>query len=120
MADQGELFNRGPARRRPRKNAGSNAPVLEREYLDILITEASVTYVATGFIRDLIMADSHDVMQTLLADSKHLKRASERIPILARHAVSDRAKKTLDAVSSMQDLLHCFTITSFFSINCLS
>ena len=30
------------------------------------------------------------------------KPASERVPIIARHAVSDRAKKTLDLVSRMR------------------
>lgn len=33
-----------------------------------------------------------------MASNAQLKKASERIPILARHAVSDRAKKTLDIV----------------------
>ena len=39
-----------------------------------------------------------DFSQNLLASSSHPQSASEKIPIIARFAVSDRAKKTLDLV----------------------
>ena len=38
-------------------------------------------------------------MQNLLADGKKPQTAAEKIPILARGAVSDRAKETLNLVS---------------------
>lgn len=37
-------------------------------------------------------------MQNLLADGKKPQTATEKIPILARGAVSDRAKQTLNLV----------------------
>lgn len=37
-------------------------------------------------------------MQNLLADGKKPQSASDKIPILARGAVSDRARETLDLV----------------------
>jgi hypothetical protein len=36
-----------------------------------------------------------------MASNTQLKKASERIPILARHAVSERAQKTLDIVGDL-------------------
>ena len=43
--------------------------------------------------------------QDLLANNSNPQSASAKIPIIARHAVSDRAKKTLDLVS--ESLITC-------------
>ena len=41
-----------------------------------------------------------EYMQSLLADGKKPQTAAEKIPIIARGAVSDRAKETLDKASN--------------------
>ena len=41
-----------------------------------------------------------DYMQSLLADGKKPQTAAEKIPIIARGAVSDRAKETLNRAST--------------------
>ena len=61
--------------------------------------EVAVSSIFYTFIFTIANMSKQDVMQSMIADSKHQKRASDRIPIIARDAVSDRAKKTLDLVS---------------------
>jgi hypothetical protein len=46
-----------------------------------------------------IKAKKEEASEALLVGSKPSARASERIPLIARSHVSDRAKKTLDIVS---------------------
>ena len=46
-----------------------------------------------------------DFSQSLLASSGKPQSAAERIPILARGAVSDRAKETLDLVPPFFQLI---------------
>ena len=46
-----------------------------------------------------IKAQKEEASEELLVGSKPSLRASERIPLIARGHVSDRAKKTLDIVS---------------------
>ncbi len=41
----------------------------------------------------------NDYMQSLLADGKTPQTAADKIPIIARGAVSDRAKETLNRAS---------------------
>ena len=69
-------------------NAGQS-PFYKKKGFRAVTTEATIT--AT------IMSKS-DFSQNLLANSKTSRTASEKIPIIARWAVSDRAKKTLDLV----------------------
>jgi acyl-CoA dehydrogenase len=46
-----------------------------------------------------INAQKEQASEELLVGSKGQQRASEKIPMIARGHVSDRAKKTLDLVS---------------------
>jgi acyl-CoA dehydrogenase len=46
-----------------------------------------------------INAQKEQASEELLVGSKGQQRASEKIPMIARGHVSDRAKKTLDIVS---------------------
>ena len=50
-----------------------------------------------------------EAMQELLVGSSGQLKASERIPIMARPFVSDRAKKTLDIVCSPTVSFHLYS-----------
>ena len=54
-----------------------------------------------------INAQKEQASEELLVGSKGAQRASEKIPMIARGHVSDRAKKTLDIVSEQYRVRTC-------------
>lgn len=57
-----------------------------------------------------INAQKEQASEELLVGNKGQLRASEKIPLIARGHVSDRAKKTLDIVGGDRPFLHTLHI----------